>query len=392
MRIICIVTGSRAEYGHLRWLARIIEDDPESDLQWIVTGAHLREKFGLTYREIEADGFDIHEKVEIDLFDDTNLSVANAVGMAVGKLAESLDRLKPEIVVILGDRYEMMAAAMAATIMRVPIAHIHGGEITEGAMDESFRHAISKMAHLHFAAAEAYRKRIVQLGEAPARVILSGAPGIDFLGRIELPNLGDLSKRAGQKLREEFFLVTYHPVTLGIDDLVAVTELTKAIDEFPDRMVLITGVNADPKSDFISDYFRDYSARNSERVAVIESLGQTFYLGAIALSAAVVGNSSSGMLEAPILGTPTLNIGDRQKGRLRANSVVDCDPSREAIRDGLLKCLDLGFREKYCDGSSPYLIGNASNIIADTLRQTNAEDLKRKQFYDLIDVQVHHVV
>lgn len=384
-RRICIITGSRAEYGHLRWLARDIADDPDLCLQFMVTGSHLSPHHGMTRHEIEADGFTIDAAVEMLLTADSNLAVAKSVGLGTMGMADALDRLSPDIVVILGDRFEMLAAAQAALLLRVPIAHIHGGELTEGAFDEAIRHAITKMASLHFSAAQAYARRIIQLGEAPARVFDFGAPGLDTLLRQPLMPREELACALGMPLDgTPFLLVTYHPATFAAgDQVLAATALTVALEHFSKFHIILTGVNADPAAVQVAQVLRAFAERHVGRVTVIDSLGQYRYLSALKHAAAVVGNSSSGLIEAPALGTPTVNIGNRQGGRLRAQSVIDCGEDSEEIIRALTTALTPSFQQCAAECTPPYGKGGASALIKGVLKTVSLDGILLKRFHDL---------
>lgn len=384
MRKICIATGSRAEYGHLYWLARDIAGDSDLKLQLLVTGMHLDDRFGLTYREIEADGFVIDEKVEMPQEDDSPLAVAQSMGEGVIGIARALDRLEPDILVILGDRFEMLAAAEAALVMRIPIAHLHGGEVTTGAFDDSIRHSITKMAHLHFVAAEEYARRVIQLGEEPDRVHCAGAPGLEF--RESHMTRDELAKALDFALDEPLFLVTYHPETLsGADPADAAGALTHALDDFPEARVIITGVNADPANRKLDAAFRTYSQTGTKWVLAVSSLGRRRYTSALALASVVIGNSSSGLIEAPALGTPTVNIGDRQRGRLRARSVIDCPADRGAIRDAIAKALEPDVQKAAANQSPPYGKGGGAAAIKEILATSDLDAIIRKEFHDLAE-------
>ncbi len=382
-RTICIVTGSRAEYGHLRWLARDIADDARLCLQILVTGAHLSEEFGETWREIEADGFTINAKVPV-LDGDRAVDVAGAMGRGISGMAEALDRLKPDLLIILGDRFEMLAAASAALVMTVPVAHLHGGETTEGAFDESIRHAITKMSHLHFTAAAAYRDRVLQLGEDPARVFHVGAPGLDLLTRETLPGQAELEAVLGMSLDGLVFLVTYHPVTLsGTDPALAVEQLLAALDRWPQARIVVTGVNADPGHSMVSAAFAAWQQRHPDRVRLVASLGNRRYVAAMALASAVIGNSSSGLIEAPAMGVPTINMGERQKGRLRAPSVIDCGETADEIAAAITTALDPAFRKRARTQSPPLGRGGASAKITEIIATADLDGILMKHFHDL---------
>jgi UDP-hydrolysing UDP-N-acetyl-D-glucosamine 2-epimerase len=387
---ICIVTGSRADYGYLRGLAREIADDPDLTLHWLATGTHFSEKFGSTFRGIEADGFTIDEKLPIDLPDDAAIAVARATGAAMSGIADGLDRLAPDIVVVLGDRYEILAAASAALLLQIPIAHIHGGEVTEGAFDDSIRHAVTKMSHLHFVAAEPYRKRIIQMGENPANVFTVGTPGLDNLTTLDRMNISELEARAEHELDTGFFLITYHPETIATGNpATPVAAMLAALESWPERRLLITGVNADPGHDAVAGTFADYAARRPERVAIHASLGERAYFSALRLCGVVVGNSSSGLIEAPAVGAVTVNIGDRQKGRLRAHSVIDCGNGVDEIRAAVGQALDPDFRARTKNQELPYGRGGASAQIKDQLKTFDGDMIRFKRFYDMPADEAH---
>lgn len=378
-----MLTGNRAEYGLLRWTMQEIADDPTLDLQVAVTGAHLEPKFGMTVRQIEDDGFTVDARIPMHLEESSSVGVARSMAAGLAGIAETLDRLRPDVLVLLGDRFEIHAAATAAMIARVPIAHIHGGEATEGAIDEAIRHAVTKMAHLHFVAAEAYRHRVIQLGEAPERVFVVGAAGLDGIDRASLLDAKSLEAELGFSLGR-FLLVTYHPATLATGDSTrGAAALLAALDRFPDRRLLITGTNADPGGAPIRTLIAAYAEKRPGRVLLRESLGHRLYLSALRAAAAVIGNSSSGIIEAPSLGVPTVNLGDRQRGRLRAASVIDCCETEEAIAAAIGRALDPGFRAALDPASSPYGRPGAARRIRDVIRSYPLDGILMKSFYDL---------
>jgi len=384
-RKICVVTGTRAEYGLLFWLMKEIQADPDLTLQLAVTGTHLAPKFGETITVIEDDGFTIDERIDLDLGDDTPAGVARSLGLGVIGFGEAFGRLNPDVVVVLGDRYEILAAAEAAMVARIPIAHIHGGEITEGAMDDAMRHAITKFAHLHFVAAEPYRTRIIQMGETPERVFTVGAPGLDNIDKLDMPDRDNLKRELGLPSNQAYFLVTYHPATLSDENACAeAEEMLAAFDQFPDHRIMLTGVNADPGHERITKLLSDYVAKNENRVSLHVSLGQRRYLGAMKFADAVVGNSSSGIIEAPAMKTPTVNIGDRQKGRLRAPSIIDCAGNRNAIAAAIDKALGSDFKTGMQSMTPPYGDGGASVKIKDQLKNSDLTDIIRKSFHDIV--------
>ncbi|NTV49360.1 MAG: UDP-N-acetylglucosamine 2-epimerase (hydrolyzing) [Geobacteraceae bacterium] len=382
MRKICVVTGTRAEYGLLYWLMKEIQEDTDLQLQLIVTGMHLSPEFGLTYRTIEEDGFIIDAKVEMLLSSDTPVGIAKSIGLGVIGFADALDRLKPDVIVVLGDRYEILAATQAALVARVPIAHIHGGETTEGAIDESVRHAITKMSHLHFVAAEPYRTRVIQLGEHPNTVFNVGALGIENLQRLQLLDRSQLEQSLNFELGTSCFLVTYHPATLGaVEPATAMQALLNALDQFPDTKIIFTKPNSDTDGRILIQMIDEYALLNKGRVAVFTSMGQVRYLSALRLVDAIIGNSSSGIIEAPACNIPTVNIGDRQSGRLKAGSIIDCQETTESIVTAINKALSSHFREGVELGVSLYGYGESALQIKDQLKYVNLSSTKR--FYDL---------
>jgi UDP-hydrolysing UDP-N-acetyl-D-glucosamine 2-epimerase len=382
---ICVVTGSRADYGLLYWLMKEIQNDEDLCLQIIATGMHLSPEFGLTYQEIESDGFRIDEKVEIQLSSDTVIGVTTSVGLAVIGIGGALSRLKPDMVVILGDRYEILAAAQAALLAKVPIAHLHGGETTEGAFDEAIRHSITKMSLLHFVAAEPYRSRVIQLGEAPSRVFNFGAPGLDHIQKTKLLSRMAFEEEIEFSLGELCFLVTYHPVTLQSSTPEQTFQnLLDAFDEFPSATIIFTGQNSDPQGRIIGSKIESYIEKHHSRCCYFSSLGHVRYLSALQHVDAVIGNSSSGLSEVPIFKKPTVNIGDRQKGRIRASSVIDCAEDKQSIQEGITKALSADFQKSLQTVLSPYGVGDVSPKIKEVLKNYDlSERYLMKQFHDI---------
>ncbi|MDK9694707.1 MAG: UDP-N-acetylglucosamine 2-epimerase [Sulfurimonas sp.] len=336
-RKICIVTGTRAEYGLLYWLMREIEADDALELQIIVTGMHLSPEFGLTYREIEKE-FKIDKKIEMLLSSDTSVGISKSMGLAQISFAEAYEDLKPDIVVVLGDRYEIFSATSAAMIARIPIAHIHGGETTEGAFDESIRHSITKMSHLHFSATDEYRNRVIQLGEHPNRVFNVGGMGIENIKRLKLLGKEEFEKSIDFKLNDKNILVTFHPVTL--ENSTAKEQfatLLDAIDELKNTNIIFTKANSDTDGRVINQMIDEYVTKNSHKAIGFISLGQLRYLSALQFVDAMVGNSSSGLAEAPSFQIGTIDIGERQKGRIKAKSVIECEPNKQSIKKAFEK-------------------------------------------------------
>ena len=383
-RKICIVTGTRAEYGHLYWLMREIKEDTGLELQVIATGAHLSPEFGLTYQIIEADGFAISAKVEMLLSSDSPVGITKSMGLGLIGFADALAQLKPDLLVVLGDRYESLVAAQAAMIARIPIAHLHGGETTEGVIDEAIRHAITKMAHLHFVAAESYRARVIQLGETPKCVFNFGAPGLDHLQRLPLLNKNEFEGAIDFKLGKITFLVTYHPVTLSTEPpQKAIEELLAAFDQFPDAHIILTKQNADTDGRVIGELLDAYGARYPHRVKVYPTLGYHRYLSAIQHTTVVIGNSSSGVIEAPAMKKPTVNIGERQTGRLKASSVIDCLENSNSIVAAIRKALSLEFQQTLATVTSPYGVGNVAVRIKDILKKQDLKRIVFKKFHNI---------
>lgn len=380
-RKICVITGSRAEYGLLSPVMRAIREHPAHVLQIIATGAHLSADHGNTFRAIEEDGFVITERVDLKLAGDSGSERARAAGRGVSGFAEAFARLIPDLILILGDRYEILAAATAALLMRIPIAHIAGGDVTEGAFDDAIRHSLTKLSHLHFVTTESAAARIRQLGEEPDRIIVSGSTGLDVIRQTPLLKRQEVERRLGFSLSERNLLVTFHPVTLGnMSDERQLDELLAALDMLgPDVGLVFTAPNADPGETIIRSKIDGYLATHTN-ACLRESLGQLLYLSTMNCCDAVVGNSSSGIYEAPSLKKPTVNIGDRQAGRERASSVIDCPPDRTAIAQAIRKAFHL----ECTSVVSPYGDGHATErIIARIASISDFKPLLHKHFIDL---------
>lgn len=381
---ICVVTGTRADYGLLRWVMHEIAAAPGLQLQVAVTGAHLSPEFGLTWRNIVEDGFAIDAKVEMLLGSDTPVGVSKSLGLAVAGFADALADLGPDLLLVLGDRYEILGAVTAATMARIPVAHLHGGEVTEGAFDDAMRHAITKMSHLHFVAAEDYRRRVLQLGEAPEHVHNVGGLGIDNILRLKLLECAELEQALDFKLGPRNLLVTFHPVTLEPGGSAAqMAELLTALDGLHDTHLLFTMPNADTESRLLAEMVREFVERHPGTAKVWTSLGQLRYLSCLQYVDGVIGNSSSGLLEAPSFHLGTVNIGDRQLGRLKASSVIDCAPLRQDIE----RALDVLFSEDFSNfllgARNPYGEGGAAVKIAGILATCDPSELLKKKFRDL---------
>lgn len=383
MKKICVITGTRAEYGLLSSLMSAIQDDSTFELQLVVTGMHLSPEFGLTYREIEKDGFVINEKVEMLLSSDSDAGITKSTGLGMIGFADVFVRLKPDLVILLGDRFETFAAATAAYLAKIPIAHLHGGEVTEGATDEALRHAITKMSYLHFTSTESYSKRVIQLGESPERVFNVGAIGIDNIKKLQLLDKKQLEDSIDFELDKPFLLVTYHPVTLENNSAEAqFNELLKALSTIKNLKVIFTKPNSDANGRVIISLIDKFVAQNPETAIAFTSLGQLKYLSLMQFTTAVVGNSSSGIIEAPSFGIPTVNIGDRQKGRERADTVIDCGYTETEISEAINKVISDDFQQ-FCNTiENVYGDGNTTQRIVEILKSTDNISLK-KPFYDL---------
>ncbi len=379
IRKICVVTGTRAEYGILRTLLKEIDERDSLELQLIVTNMHLRKEYGYTIQEIESDGFSIDATCDILKYGTSKPGIAKSTGVAVELISESFERLNPDLILLLGDRYEMLAAATAATILNIPIAHLHGGEITEGAMDDAMRHAITKLSHLHLTASDVYQRRVIQMGERPETTFNVGSLGIQNAREIETLTFDALQKSLGCQLDKSFLVVTYHPETsTDGDGTEGITHLLKAIDAYPGS-VIFTQPNSDPGSEKIRKRIDAYVKKNAKKCFLYASLGQKRYFSALKYAQAVVGNSSSGIIEAPSFDIPTVNIGARQAGRLRAESIFDAAADLDDIKKALAKAV--AFNQ--FPVTNPYEQQNTRQRVIEILEQTNLSTLLPKRFYDL---------
>lgn len=385
MKKVCIVTGTRAEYGLLKPVIDKVYHSDELELQLVVTGMHLSPEFGMTYREIQEDGYPITDKIEMLLSSDTSVGITKSTGIALIGFADCFDRNRPDIVVILGDRYEMLAAAIAAMSARIPIAHIHGGELTEGLIDEAIRHSITKMSHLHFTATKEYRNRVIQLGEQPQTVYHVGALGVENIKKLSLLKRERLETLLGFSFYSKTAMVTYHPVTLETATAERqFKDMLDVIDTHKDMAVIFTKANADADGRVINQMIDDFVSANHERCAAYTSLGQLKYLSALQFCNVVMGNSSSGIIEVPSFRIPTINIGDRQKGRVRGGSVIDCGNGKEEIEKALRKALSKDFQEKVAGLENPYEGEQTSEKIVETISVALFHGINiKKKFFDL---------
>jgi GDP/UDP-N,N'-diacetylbacillosamine 2-epimerase (hydrolysing) len=386
MRKICVITGTRAEYGLLRWIMQGIKDDPELRLQIIATGMHLSPEFGLTYRSIEEDGFNIDRKVEMLTSSDTPVGIAKSMGLGMIGFADAINELEPDLIIVLGDRFEIFSAVSVALLARIPVAHIHGGESTEGVIDESIRHSITKMSHLHFVSSEEYRRRVIQLGEQPERTHLVGAPGIDSIKRLKLLNRPQLEESLGFKLGSKSLLITFHPVTL--EKATAKNqfeELLASLEPMKDTQLIFTMPNADTDGRELIKLVENFVSKHPNARSYI-SLGQLRYLSCVAQVDGVVGNSSSGLLEAPSFQKGTINIGDRQRGRLQAESVINCEPKRDSISAALKQLYSDHFQASLRHVKNLYGEGGASETIVSIVKTTSLDDILKKNFFDITNI------
>jgi len=382
-RKICVVTGTRAEYGLLYWLMKEIESDETLELQLVVTGMHLSPEFGLTYKTIEEE-FRIDKKIEMLVSSDTAIGISKSMGLTQISFAEAYDELQPDILVVLGDRYEIFSAVSAAMIANIPIAHLDGGETTEGAFDESIRHAITKMSHLHFPCTAEYRKRVIQLGEHPDRVVNFGATGIDNIKHLKLMKKSEFEDSINFKLKKKNLIITFHPVTLeNATSEEQFKVLIDSLDTLDDTLLIFTKANSDKDGRIINSMIDKYVNNNTNKSICFTSLGQIRYLSALQYVDAVVGNSSSGIIEAPSFKIATINIGDRQKGRTRTTSIIDCDNSYSSIIEAFNILYTNSFKKILISTESPYGDGNTSKAIVQVLKKYDLTNILKKSFYDL---------
>ena len=382
-RKICVITGTRADYGLLRWVMQGIKDDSGLTLQVIATGMHLSPEFGLTFREIEKEGFQIDCKVEMLTSSDTAVGIAKSMGLGMISFADALNELKPDLILVLGDRFEIFAAVSAALVARIPVAHLHGGETTEGAFDEAIRHSITKMAHLHFVAAQEYRQRVIQLGEQPDKVYLVGGLGIDNIKRLKLLNRAELEKSIDFKLGHKNLLITFHPVTLENSTATEqMDELLEVLAGLEDTHLIFTMPNADNDGRALMKMVQQFVALHPNARAYT-SLGQLRYLSCIAQVDGVIGNSSSGLAEVPTFKKGTINIGDRQRGRLQAASVINCEPTRKSIQDAMKILYTEDFQATLKQVQNPYGDGGASEQVVQIIKYCALDGITKKAFYDL---------
>lgn len=380
---ICVITGSRADYGLLKELIRQIRNDDRLQLILLVTGSHLSHQHGLTYHEIKNDGFEIDASIDLELQGDTPIDISRATARAIEGFSVAYLRFQPDLVIMLGDRYELLGASISALFHKIPIAHIHGGEVTAGAIDEAIRHSLTKLSHLHFVATTTYRNRVIQLGEHPDSILVVGGLGVDAIMRLTLLTREELEEELQISFQPRNLLLTFHPVTAGsIDSSVQLKAVLKALFDKQDHLIIITAPNADPDNLTLTKLLEEFES-SRDNVAIFKSLGQLKYFSTIAQVDAVIGNSSSGIMEVPSFKKATINIGDRQEGRLRATSVIDCEADVKMIKDAIEKVYTPHFRAMLDNVKNPYGEGGSVEMIMDVLKNTNFERLCKKQFYDL---------
>ncbi|QDU09746.1 UDP-N-acetylglucosamine 2-epimerase [Gimesia aquarii] len=384
-KTVCLVTGSRAEYGLLRPLIDEIISESALKLQILVTGSHLSPEFGLTAQEIESDGYTIDEKIEVLMSSDSPIGICKSMGLGLISFSEAFARLQPDLVIVLGDRYEIFSAVSAAHISRIPVAHLHGGEITEGAFDDALRHSITKMSYYHFTSTEVYRKRVIQLGENPDRVFNVGAIGLDNISRLKLLSKEEFEKSIGFKLSHRNLLCTFHPVTLEKNSSVQqVQNLLKVLGQLDETNIIFTKTNADTDGRVINQLIDEFTSIDTNRYKSFVSLGQLRYLSAMQFVDAVIGNSSSGIIEAPSFGIGTVNIGNRQKGRIKSDLVIDCEPTETGIAVALKTLYSPKIDRLRNVAKNPYGDGQTSSRIVKILRDSSVDATTQKKFYDLV--------
>ena len=383
MRKICFITGSRAEYGLLSQVIKGVQDDDELSLQVIVTGMHLSPEFGLTFHEIEQDGFHIDYKVEILSKSDSPNAISKSMGHGLIGFADAFTELQPDLIVVLGDRFEILSAVASAQVFKIPVAHIHGGELTEGLCDDAFRHAITKMSHIHFVAAEEYQTRVIQLGEQPESVFLSGGLGVDIISKVKLLSREELERSLNFKFGSKNLLITFHPVTLENNtSSIQMRQLLISLKKLNNTKLIFTLPNADSGGRELIKIVERFVSQNSNSCS-FKSLGQLRYLSCVNQVDAVVGNSSSALLEVPSFKKGTLNIGNRQKGRLQSKSVINCDSNSESISTGLELLYSDNFRTKLQKAINPYGSGGATDFILSKIKDAELKGIIVKKFYDL---------
>jgi len=383
-RKICVITGTRAEYGLLSSFIRYIKDDQKLELQIIATGMHLSPEFGFTYKEIHKDGFTINRKVEMLLSADTPSGISKSIGLGLIGFSDAFNELDPDMIVILGDRFEILSAAIAAFCAKIPIAHIHGGETTEGVFDEGIRHSITKMSWWHFVAADEYKNRVLQLGESPKRVFNVGGLGVDVIKKTKLLSKKELMKKTKINFGSKNLLITYHPVTLEKKTSRRyIKSLLKVLDGLNDIYLIFTMPNSDPEGRIIKEEIEKFVSNNEYRSISFNSMGHLNYWSALQFVDGVIGNSSSGLAEAPTFKIGTVNIGDRQKGRLKAKSIIDCEPTKASIKKAIKTLYSEDFQNILPTIKNPYSKINGTEKIIKILRDVILPKELKKEFHNI---------
>lgn len=381
---VCVVTGSRSEYGLLYWFLKELKIDKKIDFNLIVTGSHLSHKYGYTIEEIKKDNFKVEKEIKIVSSSDTPHAISKSTASGIVGFSQTFKEIKPDLLVLLGDRYEILAAAISANFARVPIAHIHGGESTEGAFDESIRHSITKMSHLHFVSTKIYKRRVIQLGEKPSTVHLVGGFGIDYLKKTKLLKINKVEKFLNIKLLDKNLIVTFHPVTYDVSSsTIQLENLLKALDKLKDTRIIFTGSNADTEGRIINTRIKKYVKKNKNSIFIM-NMGSINYLSTLQFVDGIIGNSSSGLLEAPSFKIGTINIGDRQKGRVMAMSVINCNNEISSISKAIKKLYSKNFKNVLKKVRNPYDQNKfASRETLKIIKEKISSNIIKKKFYDI---------
>ena len=382
-RKICIVTGSRAEYALLKPIIKLIDNSSKLTLQLVVTGMHLSKEYGFTLNEVVKDKFHINKRLETLMSSDTAVGISKSVGLGIISFAEALEDLNPDLVLILGDRYEILSIAIASLLAQIPIAHISGGEVTQGAFDESIRHSITKMSSVHFVAADEYKRRVIQLGEDKTRVFNVGGLGVDAIKKTNFLSIKALEEKINFKFKQKNLLITFHPETLDKkSSLIQLENLLSALDKFDNTGLIFTMPNADSESKKIDERIKNFCLDRKNTI-YIRSLGQEKYYSCLNIIDGLVGNSSSGICEAPTFNIGTVNIGERQKGRLRCKSIVDVDAETKNIEKAIELILSEEFKNQIKDVINPYQNNNTAKNILNILTDLNLSNITKKKFFDI---------
>lgn len=385
MKKICFVTGSRADYGLLTNLMKLVKKDKKFSSSLIVTGSHLSKKHGFTFREILKDNFEIDAKIKLNIIGDKPIDISNYISIAVNNVSKKLNDLKPDLVILLGDRYEIFATGTAAFVLNIPICHLHGGEITNGSKDDTFRHCLTKMSSLHFVSNIKYKKRVLQLGEDPKNIFVVGGFGVDLIKNMKLIPKKKIENNLDFKFKDKNLLIVYHPENSSKKDIIDdFNQILKSLNKLKDTQIIFTNANSDIGGNIINQMIDNYVKNNSKNAIKFKSMGQLNYLSTLKVVDGILGNSSSGILEAPNLKIPTINVGNRQEGRLKAKSILDVPPKSKYICDAIRKIYSKKFKKTLDTVINPYGVGNASFNSLKILKKINFEKLKKKTFNDIL--------